>query len=76
MLHLQFIVLATLCGVLQSDDQVQWKQFRDFMVQYQKRYEPGDITKRFEVFKVCKHHTHMHTHINRLLGEPEASSAA
>ena len=52
MLHLQFIVLATLCGVLQSDDQVQWKQFRDFMVQYQKRYEPGEITKRFEVFKV------------------------
>ncbi|XP_065885607.1 cathepsin O-like [Dysidea avara] len=54
MLYLRFFVVATLCGVLLSDEQVQWNQFRDFMVKYQKSYRNDlrEVTKRFEVFKV------------------------
>jgi len=54
MLILRFFVVATLWGVLLSDEQVQWNQFRDFMIKYQKSYRNDlqEAAKRFEVFKV------------------------
>ena len=81
MLYLRFLVVATLSGVLLSDEQVQSKQYREFMIKDQKSYRNDlkEVAKRFEVFKVMHTPASCMQHIatpHVMLGEPGASPAA